>query len=166
MGRQVRLQLLQSCLPLCNPTNYSTLGSSVHRILWARILDCLPCPPPGDLSDSRWNLCLLSLLHWQVDSLPLASLGYRMIRAEFREVGGKEASGQAKLWYMRRGKKRAWLSQDESKLAGNQLRMSWLCSTLFCDLKQTTAFLCSSVVLKYKMPFPSPRARTLPWINN
>ena len=41
----------------------------------------LPCPLPGDLLDMGifWtqgsNLCLLSLLHWQVDSLPLSYLG-------------------------------------------------------------------------------------------
>ena len=125
----------------------------------------LPCRPPGDLSDSRWNLCLLSLLHWQADSLPWAPPGYRMIRAKFREVGGKEASGQAQLWYMRRGRWRAWLSQDESKLAGNQLRMSWFCSILFSVTSSKpqpmTASLCSSVVLKYKMQFPNPRARML-----
>ena len=28
-------------------------GSSVHRILQARILDGLPCPPPGDLPNPR-----------------------------------------------------------------------------------------------------------------
>jgi len=29
--------------------DYSRLGSSVHGILQARILDGFPCPPPGDL---------------------------------------------------------------------------------------------------------------------
>ena len=121
MGRQVKLQLLQSCLPLCNPTNCSTRGSSVCQVSICSLVLCLvttkiwsdvsigfsgqeywielPCPPPGDLPDSWWNLYLLSLLHWQADSLPLAPPCYGMIRAKFREIGGKEASGQAKLIY-------------------------------------------------------------------
>ena len=32
-------KLLQSCLTLCDPVNYSPQGSSVHRILQARILE-------------------------------------------------------------------------------------------------------------------------------
>ena len=33
---------------LCNPRDCSHPGSSVHGIFQARILECLPCPPPGD----------------------------------------------------------------------------------------------------------------------
>ena len=94
-----------------------------------------------------------------------------MIRAEFREVGGKEASGQAKLWYMRRGKRRAWLSQDESKLAGNQLRTSWFCSTLFSVTSSKPQPLSapqrsSSIKCRSQVPEPDASTRTLPWINN
>ena len=42
---------LQSCLPLWNPITWSLPGSSVHGILKARVLEWLPCPPPGDLPD-------------------------------------------------------------------------------------------------------------------
>ena len=35
----------------------------------------LPFPPPRDLSNQGSNLCLLQLLHWQADSLPLSNLG-------------------------------------------------------------------------------------------
>ena len=35
----------------------------------------LPCPPPGDLPDPGIEPMSLSLLHWQVDSLPLAQAG-------------------------------------------------------------------------------------------
>ena len=35
----------------------------------------LPCPPPGDLSDSGVEPMCLSLLHWQVGALPLAPYG-------------------------------------------------------------------------------------------
>ena len=53
-GRTMRLmcvhaKMLQSCLTLCNPMDCSLSGSSVHGILQARILERVPCPPPGDL---------------------------------------------------------------------------------------------------------------------
>ena len=32
----------------------------------------LPFPPPRDLPNTGSNMCLLSLLHWQADSLPTA----------------------------------------------------------------------------------------------
>ena len=35
----------------CNPMDYSSPGSSVHGILQARILEWVPFPSPGDLSD-------------------------------------------------------------------------------------------------------------------
>ena len=42
-------KLLQSCLTLCDPMDYSPPGSFVHGILQARIQEWLPCPPPGHL---------------------------------------------------------------------------------------------------------------------
>ena len=42
---------LQSCMTLCNPIDHSPPGSYVHGILLARILEWLPCPPPGNLPD-------------------------------------------------------------------------------------------------------------------
>ena len=35
----------------------------------------LPCPPPGDLPDPGIESTSLCLLHWQMDSLPLAPPG-------------------------------------------------------------------------------------------
>ena len=35
----IHAQLLRFCLTLCNPMDYSTLGSSIHGILQGRILD-------------------------------------------------------------------------------------------------------------------------------
>ena len=61
---------LQLCLILCNAMDSSLLGSLVHMILQARILE--PLPPPGDLPDPGINLCLLQILRWQEGSLPLA----------------------------------------------------------------------------------------------
>ena len=42
---------LQLCLTLCDPVDRSPPGSSVPRVLQARIQywSGLPCPPPGDL---------------------------------------------------------------------------------------------------------------------
>ena len=55
-------------LTLCVPMECSLPGSFVHWILQARILQ-------GIFLTQGWNLHLLSLLHWQVDSLPLAPPG-------------------------------------------------------------------------------------------
>ena len=48
-----------------------------YRILQARILEGLPCCPPGDPPEilKGSNSHLLCLLHWQVGSLPLAPPG-------------------------------------------------------------------------------------------
>ena len=40
---------LQWCQTLCNHMDYSSPVSSVHEVFQARLLDGLPCPPPGDL---------------------------------------------------------------------------------------------------------------------
>ena len=42
---------LQLCLILCNPMDYSLLGSSVHRILQERIVEFVAMISPGDLPD-------------------------------------------------------------------------------------------------------------------
>ena len=52
-------QLLQACPTLCNPTDCSPLGSSVHGILPARILQRLLCPSQGIFPTQGWNPCLL-----------------------------------------------------------------------------------------------------------
>ena len=38
------VQVIQSCLTLCNPMDCSPPGSSVHRILQARILESVAVP--------------------------------------------------------------------------------------------------------------------------
>ena len=48
----VHAKLLQSCPALCDPMDCSPRDSSVHGILQARILEWVPCPPPGHLSYS------------------------------------------------------------------------------------------------------------------
>ena len=73
----VHAKSLQLCPTLCDPMDYSPLGSSIHgkrQEYWNGLLH----PPPGDLLDpgikpaSHVSLCLLCLLHWQEGSLPLA----------------------------------------------------------------------------------------------
>ena len=46
-----------------------SMGFSGHEY-WSG----LPCPPPGDYLDSGIKLVSLTSSHWQVDSLPLATL--------------------------------------------------------------------------------------------
>ena len=41
----------KSCLTLCDPVDYSLPGSSVHRILQARILEWIAISFLGDLPD-------------------------------------------------------------------------------------------------------------------
>ena len=66
-------RLLQSCLTFCDPTDCSPLGSSVHGILQAKILEY--SPSPGNLLTQGLNLNLSCLLFWQAGSLPLAPPG-------------------------------------------------------------------------------------------
>jgi len=48
----VQAKLLQLYLTLCNPLDCSPPGSSAHGILQPRILEWVPCPPPGDLPNT------------------------------------------------------------------------------------------------------------------
>ena len=54
---------------------YSTPGFSVCGIFQARILDWVAFPSPGVFPTPGSNTCLLHLLHWQADSLPLSLPG-------------------------------------------------------------------------------------------
>ena len=49
----VHAQLLQSYPTLCDPMDCSPPGSSVHRILQARILEWLPSPSPDNHNNTR-----------------------------------------------------------------------------------------------------------------
>jgi len=69
-------QLLQLCLTLCSPLDYSPPGSSVHGILQARILEGVAMPSSRGSSQPRdWTCVSYINLHWQVGSLPLAPPG-------------------------------------------------------------------------------------------
>ena len=69
--------ILHSCLTLCNPMDCSPPGSSVHGILQARILEwvAISSSRGSIFQTQRLNLHLLSLLHWQMGSLPLSPPG-------------------------------------------------------------------------------------------
>ena len=66
----------QSCPTLCDPMDFSPPGSSVHGILQTRIQGwgCHALLQRIFLTQEL-NPCLLCLLHWQGDSLPLAPPG-------------------------------------------------------------------------------------------
>ena len=70
----MRAKSLQSCLTLCDPTDYSPQGSSIHEISqaikpdWVALLQGI-FPTRGS------NPSLLRLLHWQEGSLSLSHLG-------------------------------------------------------------------------------------------
>ena len=71
----MRAKLLQSCLTLHDghEVDCSPPGSSVHRILQARILECVAMSSSREIFQTQGsNPHLLCLLHWQAGSLPLA----------------------------------------------------------------------------------------------
>ena len=66
---------LQSCLTLCDPMDCSPSGSSVHRILQARILEWVGMPPPGGLPNPGIEPVSLMSPASAVGSLPLVPPG-------------------------------------------------------------------------------------------
>ena len=71
-GFSLLLCVCACCLSLCGPTDCSPPGFSVHGILQARILEWVAIFFSRGSSwpkDQNW---VLSLLHWQADSLPLS----------------------------------------------------------------------------------------------
>ena len=59
---------------LCDPTDCSPPGSSVHGIVQARILDWAAISDFKGSSQPRDQIWISCLLHWQVDSLALNHL--------------------------------------------------------------------------------------------
>ena len=51
-------KLLQLCLTLCNPMDYSLPGSSIHRILQARILEWVDMTSSRVSSEPRDQTCI------------------------------------------------------------------------------------------------------------
>ena len=65
-------KLLQSCPTLCDPMDFSPIGSSVHGILWATILEWVAMPSSRGSSWTKDQTCISSiscivrrvLYHW------------------------------------------------------------------------------------------------------
>ena len=66
----IHAQLLQSCLTLCAPMDYSLPGSSVHGILRARNLEWVIMPSSRGLPHPEIELESPAAPVLQVDSLP------------------------------------------------------------------------------------------------
>ena len=73
--KKVKVLVSWSCLTLCDLMDYSPPGYFVLEFSWQEYWSGLLFPPPGDLSNSGINSCLLQSLYWQVDPLPLSHLG-------------------------------------------------------------------------------------------
>ena len=80
-------KLLQSCLTVCNSTDYSPSGSSVHRDSPGKNTE-MGCGPSskGIFPIQRWKPHLLHLQHWQVGSRPLVPPGKPMVDSEQMEI--------------------------------------------------------------------------------
>ena len=70
-GRQ-ECSVTLSCPTFCGPMDCSPPGSPVHGTFQSRILEQIAVSYSRGSSWPRDWTCLLHLLHWQVDSLPLA----------------------------------------------------------------------------------------------
>ena len=71
----VRAKSLQSCLTLQDTMGHNPPGTSAHRILQARILECLAMASSRGSSPLKDGTRLLGLLHCQPGSLLLAPPG-------------------------------------------------------------------------------------------
>ena len=65
----------QSYPTLCDSTDSSLPGSSVHGFSRQEYVGGLPCPSPGNLPHPGIERESLHLLRWQAGSLPLSRLG-------------------------------------------------------------------------------------------
>ena len=83
----MRAKLLQSCLTLCDPMDYSPPGSSVHRDSPGKNTGVGCCAfLQGIFPTQGSNLCLSYLLLWQAGSLPLAPPGKQTVLLKIRSL--------------------------------------------------------------------------------
>ena len=83
----------------------STPSSSIHRILQARVLEWVTEPSSRGkmFPDQGLNSCLLSLLPWQVDCLPLVPPG-RLHKESLLDSTSKERTDETlpkKTWLVK-----------------------------------------------------------------
>ena len=122
----VRAHSLQLCLTLCSPMDCSPPGSSIHRILQARILEWVATPSTGDL------------LNRMIKSKSPALAG----RFLTTEPPGKSNSSPLvpgnsrnwrKVWWERRGKTaRPAQTQALQRTRAMHSGSSWVTSNIFC----------------------------------
>ena len=62
-------------------------GSSVHGVLQARLLEWLPCPPPGDLPDPGIESMSPALVGGFFTTEPLGKSEHQKITVNERKVG-------------------------------------------------------------------------------
>ena len=62
---KMKVLVVQSCVTLWDPMDCSSLGSSVHGILQAKILEWVVISSFGDLPDRELEPASLCLLNWQ-----------------------------------------------------------------------------------------------------
>ena len=67
------MQSLSHAWLFCDPMDCRPPGPSVQEFSRQEYWSGMPFPPPGDLPNQGLNLHLLSLLRWQVGSLPLVT---------------------------------------------------------------------------------------------
>ena len=125
----------QSCPTLCDPTDCSLPGSSVHEILQARILEWVAISFSRGSSQHRDRPhCLL---YWQVDSLPL-------------RYPGSPAEDHHK-WDFRLNQKTGWVTVTEGiqhqcwpDRCLRRAEKHWLLTTImpFCTHKQHLYRVC------------------------
>ena len=84
---------LQSCLTLCDTTDYNPPGSSVHGIFQARILERVAIP-----FSRGSNPRLLHLLHWWVGSLPPGPPGKSLYMTE---ISKSEVTSNPESWLLK-----------------------------------------------------------------
>ena len=92
-------KLLESYSTLCDCMDCSLQGFSVRGIFQTRILEWVAISR-GSSWTQRSNLCLLCLLHWQVNSLPVAPPGKQssnllLIESIPGSSAGKESTSNA-----------------------------------------------------------------------
>ena len=75
MSLGMHAQALQLHLILCDPMDSSLLGSCVHGVFPARILEWVALPPPGDVPDQGTEPVSPAPLHCRGEYLSIESLG-------------------------------------------------------------------------------------------
>ena len=95
--------ILQSCLTLWDPMNCSSLGSSVHGILQARLLEWVAMPFSMGFSWLRDGTWVSSIFSLQLDSLPTEPPGKRCRGQAITETQMGEMEGPQRAERCSRG---------------------------------------------------------------